>query len=74
MRQLLLTCREHNQSSSFTWPAETFVLRGGDISKRVICGEIKQSQVRVIIGLAPIFPYTFYHLTHYWFAAADIPV
>ncbi|MEB1021838.1 hypothetical protein VC940_16030, partial [Citrobacter freundii] len=25
-------------------------------------------------GLAPIFPYTFYHLTHYWFAAADIPV
>ncbi|PXI48721.1 hypothetical protein DMP51_28425, partial [Klebsiella pneumoniae] len=26
------------------------------------------------IGLAPIFPYTFYHLTHYWFAAAGIPV
>ena len=25
-------------------------------------------------GVAPIFPYTFYHLTHYWFAAADIPV
>ena len=29
---------------------------------------------RVYDGLAPIFPYTFYHLTHYWFAAADIPV
>ncbi|MGY9167569.1 hypothetical protein ACTM8A_24455, partial [Citrobacter freundii] len=27
-----------------------------------------------VSGLAPIFPYTFYHLTHYWFAAADIPV
>ncbi len=27
-----------------------------------------------LFGLAPIFPYTFYHLTHYWFAAADIPV
>ena len=27
-----------------------------------------------LYGLAPIFPYTFYHLTHYWFAAADIPV
>ena len=26
------------------------------------------------IGLAPIFPDTFYRLTHYWFAAADIPV
>lgn len=25
------------------------------------------------IGLAPIFQYTIYHLTHYWFAAADIP-
>ncbi len=25
-------------------------------------------------GLAPIFPYTFYHLTHCWFDAADIHV
>lgn len=25
-------------------------------------------------GLAPIFPYIFYHLTRYWYAAADIPV
>ncbi len=25
-------------------------------------------------GLAPIFPYTFYHLIHHWFAAADIHV
>ncbi|MFH5105011.1 hypothetical protein, partial [Enterobacter cloacae complex sp. 2024EL-00234] len=28
----------------------------------------------VYFGLAPIFPYTFYHLTHDWFVAADIPV
>ncbi|MDU3814614.1 MAG: hypothetical protein E7G62_27070, partial [Klebsiella grimontii] len=28
----------------------------------------------IISGLAPIFPDTFYRLTHYWFAAADIPV
>ncbi|WP_241360903.1 hypothetical protein, partial [Escherichia coli] len=27
-----------------------------------------------IIGFAPIFPDTCYHLTHYWPAAADIPV
>ncbi|MGV4033859.1 hypothetical protein ACV8TH_25325, partial [Citrobacter freundii] len=27
-----------------------------------------------VAGLAPIFPYTFYHLTHDWFVAADIPV
>ncbi|WP_324256317.1 hypothetical protein, partial [Escherichia coli] len=25
-------------------------------------------------GFAPIFPDTCYHLTHYWPAAADIPV
>ena len=28
----------------------------------------------MVPGLAPIFPYTFYHLTHDWFVAADIPV
>ncbi|MFA2127711.1 hypothetical protein ACD916_22475, partial [Escherichia coli] len=27
-----------------------------------------------INGFAPIFPDTCYHLTHYWPAAADIPV
>ena len=27
-----------------------------------------------VVGFAPIFPDTFYHLTHYWPAAADIPV
>ena len=27
-----------------------------------------------LCGLAPIFPDTFYRFTHYWFAAADIPV
>ncbi|CAK0760936.1 hypothetical protein FGAF829_46090 (plasmid) [Escherichia coli] len=27
-----------------------------------------------IVGFAPIFPDTCYHLTHYWPAAADIPV
>lgn len=34
----------------------------------------RDSDKKVMYGLAPIFPYTFYHLTHYWFAAADIPV
>ncbi|MEF6392682.1 hypothetical protein U9841_23875, partial [Escherichia coli] len=33
-----------------------------------ICGTV------VMIGFAPIFPDTCYHLTHYWPAAADIPV
>ncbi|MCY5276055.1 hypothetical protein OV212_24350, partial [Salmonella enterica subsp. enterica serovar 1,4,[5],12:i:-] len=30
--------------------------------------------VQTVIGFAPIFPDTCYHLTHYWPAAVDIPV
>ncbi|MEX5360188.1 hypothetical protein, partial [Klebsiella pneumoniae] len=29
---------------------------------------------KLYLGFAPIFPDTCYHLTHYWPAAADIPV
>ncbi len=29
---------------------------------------------KLLLGFAPIFPDTCYHLTHYWPAAADIPV
>ncbi len=32
------------------------------------------AQTLAYIGFAPIFPDTCYHLTHYWPAAADIPV
>ena len=36
---------------------------------------IKNSTIHgMIYGFAPIFPDTCYHLTHYWPAAADIPV
>lgn len=43
-----------------------------ELSRKVIRPE--QTAANYPPGLAPIFPYTFYHLTHYWFAAADIPV
>ncbi|MGV3884981.1 hypothetical protein ACV8SN_20075, partial [Citrobacter portucalensis] len=36
--------------------------------------QIGKSEAKEECGLAPIFPYTFYHLTHDWFVAADIPV
>ncbi|MFQ1437219.1 hypothetical protein ACJWRY_27830, partial [Klebsiella pneumoniae] len=35
---------------------------------------VSRRHVLPVPGLAPIFPYTFYHLTHDWFVAADIPV
>ncbi|MCI3730831.1 hypothetical protein MZD93_18810, partial [Escherichia coli] len=34
----------------------------------------KDQPVNMGTGFAPIFPDTCYHLTHYWPAAADIPV
>ncbi|MFP2846627.1 hypothetical protein ACLEWB_02040, partial [Escherichia coli] len=35
---------------------------------------MKMMPKRTTSGFAPIFPDTCYHLTHYWPAAADIPV
>ncbi len=35
---------------------------------------IRQRDLLGLVGFAPIFPDTCYHLTHYWPAAADIPV
>ncbi|MER2906660.1 hypothetical protein ABTW56_24230, partial [Enterobacter roggenkampii] len=43
-------------------------------SDKLINAHITFDESYKLFGLAPIFPYTFYHLTHYWFAAADIPV
>ncbi len=39
--------------------------------RRIALLELIQKHIR---GFAPIFPDTCYHLTHYWPAAADIPV
>lgn len=41
------------------------------------CGDVPCSAIKLnylTTGFAPIFPDTCYHLTHYWLAAADIPV
>ncbi|MCE4207960.1 hypothetical protein FJK68_03195, partial [Escherichia coli] len=38
------------------------------------CHTRKVAMVVGSTGFAPIFPDTCYHLTHYWPAAADIPV
>ena len=43
-------------------------------SQGMAVSDIMGTYISVKSGLAPIFPYTFYHLTHYWFVAADIPV
>ncbi|SPW72737.1 transposase IS4 family protein [Escherichia coli] len=41
----------------------------------LVIGQIKtDKKSNEITGFAPIFPDTCYHLTHYWPAAADIPV
>ncbi|NJQ25606.1 ead/Ea22-like family protein, partial [Escherichia coli] len=45
-------------------------------SKRIAEQETNLAALAVenVGGFAPIFPDTCYHLTHYWPAAADIPV
>ncbi|MWE98217.1 hypothetical protein GQE68_25675, partial [Escherichia coli] len=45
-----------------------FSLLAGCVSESLIDEKKKKA------GFAPIFPDTCYHLTHYWPAAADIPV
>ncbi|EFN3815026.1 hypothetical protein FQI98_23775, partial [Escherichia coli] len=40
---------------------------------KTVCG-LKKPATMALHGFAPIFPDTCYHLTHYWPAAADIPV
>lgn len=47
--------------------------------KNKIATQISEKQKKIeemkkVFGFAPIFPDTCYHLTHYWPAAADIPV
>ena len=36
--------------------------------------DVPDVRQELLNGFAPIFPDTCYHLTHYWPAAADIPV
>ncbi|WP_337082213.1 hypothetical protein, partial [Escherichia coli] len=44
------------------------------INKDVVREVSRRVDVGSLAGFAPIFPDTCYHLTHYWPAAADIPV
>ncbi len=44
------------------------------IENAAVWAQIGDKMVTVGNGFAPIFPDTCYHLTHYWPAAADIPV
>ncbi len=54
---------------------ETITIRQSKYLNNLIEQDHRNIKRRIkLIGLVPIFPYTFYHLIHYWFAAADIPV
>ncbi len=54
--------------------SQVLIQHGGGTELATLRGKSLITEDGEAIGLAPIFPYTFYHLTHYWFAAADIPV
>ena len=42
--------------------------------KFIFDSDLGEYTLFAVYGFAPIFPDTCYHLTHYWPAAADIPV
>ncbi|MCI3235566.1 hypothetical protein MP997_13475, partial [Escherichia coli] len=68
-----------NQISTLTALSEHPKLGIGavDISlynQSILTSEHNGNVATIEIGFAPIFPDTCYHLTHYWPAAADIPV
>ena len=48
--------------------------KDGEQSTADLFGIERTSVRRWVSGFAPIFPDTCYHFTHYWPAAADIPV
>ncbi|MCQ7906529.1 hypothetical protein NP311_14075, partial [Salmonella enterica] len=50
------------------WRGERCAIKTASTVYPIILGNVLK------IGFAPIFPDTCYHLTHYWPAAADIPV
>ncbi len=50
------------------------VLSDAILSQKKVNFNYKDKEFRAVDGFAPIFPDTCYHLTHYWPAAADIPV
>ena len=69
--QLFLWRKQYQEGSLTAVAAGEQVVPASELASAM--KQIKELQ-RLLGGLAPIFPYTFYHLTHYWFAAADIPV
>ncbi len=62
----------HFQRDIILWAVRWYCKYG--ISYRELQEMLAERGVNVDHGFAPIFPDTCYHLTHYWPAAADIPV
>ncbi|MEF6633837.1 hypothetical protein U9777_26415, partial [Escherichia coli] len=54
------------------WPWCFFSVQGDYLHHKALFR--KSVMIGSGVGFAPIFPDTCYHLTHYWPAAADIPV
>ncbi len=67
---------ECDVSTAFLKVANSEQLIFENLLMRIIAHKIHKpdGDIMAVIGFAPIFPDTCYHLTHYWPAAADIPV
>uniref|UniRef100_UPI00292DB3B6 transposase n=1 Tax=Klebsiella grimontii TaxID=2058152 RepID=UPI00292DB3B6 len=69
-------CREAgiSEATYYNWKSRYGGMEASDIKKIKDLEDENRRLKQMFAGLAPIFPDTFYRLTHYWFAAADIPV
>ncbi|MGU6119036.1 hypothetical protein ACV16U_22960, partial [Escherichia coli] len=73
MRKTLIGCMVATALATVSSAhAQVFSYSFTDTNKAV--RNIKPATQTYLNGFAPIFPDTCYHLTHYWPAAADIPV
>ena len=69
--------RGQRPNNAFTSEFRTLVIslvrdKYPDFGPTFACEKLRE--LHELAGFAPIFPDTCYHLTHYWPAAADIPV
>ncbi|MEK8658774.1 transposase, partial [Escherichia coli] len=56
------------------WNCKYHIVFAPKYRRQVFYREKRRAIGSILSGFAPIFPDTCYHLTHYWPAAADIPV
>ena len=73
-RRLIMSFQALPPGSMLMLPVKLHLKMSAAIRKGLRRRQNQEALALYTNGFAPIFPDTCYHLTHYWPAAADIPV